>query len=300
MHQDTFITYLEKERRASQHTITAYQTDLQQFSQFLKEAYEIEDLTQVEGRQIRAWVVALLSDGKTPRTIQRKLATLKSCYKYFLEKGWTEKNPMQKVIAPKSGKRLPNFVQENQMLDLFDPSKVQFKNTYPDQRNRLILELFYMTGIRRSELIQLKEKDIDFANDVLRIMGKGGKQRIVPLVLGLPDLIKQFLELKKEKFPTTEHSEVFLTDKGKPLYPKLVYNIVRRNLSKITTIEQRGPHVIRHSFATHLSDHGAELNDIKELLGHSNLSATQIYTHNSIEKLKRAYQQAHPKASNKE
>lgn len=300
MHQDTFISFLEKERRASSHTIAAYRTDLQQFSQFVEEAYHIEDLIIVEGWQIRAWIVALLAEGKVPRTIQRKLATLKSFYKYFLEKGLTERNPMQKVIAPKVGKRLPNFVQENQMLDLFDAEKVEFKNTYSGQRNRLILELFYMTGIRRSELIQLKEQDVDFANDMLRIMGKGGKQRIVPLVLGLPDLIRRFLELKKETFPTSDHLEVFLTDKGKPLYPKLVYNIVHRNLSKITTIEQRSPHVIRHSFATHLSDHGAELNDIKELLGHSNLSATQIYTHNSIEKLKRAYQQAHPKASKKE
>ncbi|MEN0050833.1 MAG: tyrosine-type recombinase/integrase [Bacteroidota bacterium] len=300
MHQDTFIRFLEKERRASPHTIDAYRTDLQQFVQFTQASYEVEDLTTVEGWQIRAWIVALLAEGKVPRTIQRKLATLKSFYKYFLEKGLIEKNPMQKVIAPKVGKRLPSFVQENQMLDLFDGEKVEFKNTYSDQRNRLILELFYMTGIRRSELIQLREQDIDFANDMLRIMGKGGKQRIVPLVLGLPDLIKRFLELKKETFPTSEHPEVFLTDKGKPLYPKLVYNIVHRNLSKITTIEQRSPHVIRHSFATHLSDHGAELNDIKELLGHSNLSATQIYTHNSIEKLKRAYQQAHPKANKKE
>ncbi|MEL6941714.1 MAG: tyrosine-type recombinase/integrase [Bacteroidota bacterium] len=300
MHQDTFISYLEKERRASSHTILAYKTDLQQFSQFMLVTYQIEDLTLVEGRQIRTWIVALLAEGKVPRTIHRKLATLKSFYKYFLEKGLTERNPMQKVIAPKTGKRLPNFVQESQMLELFDPDKVEFKDTYSDQRNRLILELFYMTGIRRSELIQLKERDIDFPNDVLRIMGKGSKQRIVPLVLGLPDLIKRFLVLKKETFPNTEHPEVFLTDKGKPLYPKLVYNIVHRNLSKVTTIEQRSPHVIRHSFATHLSNHGAELNDIKELLGHSNLSATQIYTHNSIEKLKRAYQQAHPKANKKE
>jgi len=299
MHQDTFVNYLEKERRASNHTIAAYQSDLEQFSLFSIEGYRIEDLTLIEGWQIRAWIVALLAEGKTPRTIHRKLATLKSFYKYLLSKELMDRDPMLKVIAPKTGKRLPNVVQENQMLDLFDPEKVEFKDTYSDQRNRLILELFYMTGIRRSELIQLKEKDIDFANGVLRIMGKGGKQRIVPLVLEMPDLIRRFLQLKEETFPTTDYLEVFLTDKGKPLYPKLVYNIVRRNLSKITTIEQRSPHVIRHSFATHLSDHGAELNDIKELLGHSNLSATQIYTHNSIEKLKRAYQQAHPKASRK-
>ncbi|MEL6719867.1 MAG: site-specific integrase, partial [Bacteroidota bacterium] len=148
MHQDTFISYLEKERRASSHTILAYKTDLQQFSQFMLVTYQIEDLTLVEGRQIRTWIVALLAEGKVPRTIHRKLATLKSFYKYFLEKGLTERNPMQKVIAPKTGKRLPNFVQESQMLELFDPDKVEFKDTYSDQRNRLILELFYMTGIR--------------------------------------------------------------------------------------------------------------------------------------------------------
>lgn len=294
MYQDHFLEYLNVEKHASKHTIIAYTNDLQQFTDFMQSDYEVQDLSLATGKQIRTWVVHLMQEGKTPRTVRRKLATLKAFFKYLRRQAVIQKDPMLKVIAPKMGKRLPNFVQEDKMDLLLD--EIEFPDTYSGHRNRLMLELFYMTGMRRSELIALKVQDIDYANAILKITGKGKKQRILPLTKDLPERIKQFLVLKKTTFPDSDHPEVFYTDKGKPLYPKLVYNIVHRYLSEITTIEQRSPHTIRHSFATHLSDHGAELNAIKELLGHSNLSATQIYTHNSIEKLKRAYKQAHPKS----
>ncbi|MEM9888309.1 MAG: tyrosine-type recombinase/integrase, partial [Bacteroidota bacterium] len=245
MYQNKFLEYLSVERHASQHTIIAYTNDLQQFTDFMAADYEQTNLALVEGKQVRAWIVHLLNNDKTPRTVRRKLATLKSFYRYLRSRAIIDKDPMLKVIAPKMGKRLPNFVQEDKMNVLLD--EIDFPNTYSGHRNRLILELFYMTGMRRSELIQLQEKNIDYANAILKISGKGGKQRILPLTKDLPERLRQFSVLKKETFPKSDHPELFYTDKGKPLYPKLVYNIVHRYLSQVTTIEQRSPHTIRHS-----------------------------------------------------
>lgn len=289
-----FLNYFEKEKRVSPHTLTAYTADLRQFATFMQEKYEIADISKATGKQIRSWIVAMLENGITARTTHRKLATLKAFFKYLRERHGLKIDPMLKVVAPKMGKRLPNYVQEPQMELLFE--EIIFPETYSGKRDYLILELLYMTGLRRAELIQLREQDIDRSNGVLRIKGKRGKQRIVPLVGDMLKKIQAFLSVKKETFPDILHPELFYTDKGKPLYPKLVYNIVNRYLSKVTTVDQRSPHTIRHSFATHLTNNGAELNDVKELLGHSSLAATQIYTHNSIEQLKRAYKQAHPKA----
>lgn len=294
MHTSSFIDFLKYEKRCSAHTLTAYKIDLEQFMDFVKMMYELEDLSLVEGYQIRDWVIELLSKDITARSIQRKLATLKSFYKYLRERGIVTTNPLQKVIPPKIGKRLPSFIQEQQLKILFD--QVDFTQDYKGRRNRLILELLYTTGMRRAELIDLKVKQIDSANQLLIVTGKRNKQRIMPLLPSVFANIQSFLVLRANQFPDTEHDNLFLSDKGKPLNPKVLYNMVHQYLSLITTLEKRSPHTMRHSFATHLLDHGAELNAIKELLGHSSLAATQIYTHNSIEKLKQVYEQAHPKA----
>ena len=202
---------------------------------------------------------------------------------------------MLKVVAPKTGKRLPVVVQAKEIAGLFETINA-FSDDYSGRRDRLMLELLYSTGIRRSELMGLNLEDIDPVRRQFKVLGKGNKERLVPFGPELAGSVENFIELRGKTFPESSHRQLFLTDKGKPLYPKFVYNTVKRYLSMITTVEQRSPHVLRHSFATHLSENGADLNAIKALLGHSNLAATQIYTHNSIERLKEVYRQAHPKA----
>jgi len=212
-----------------------------------------------------------------------------------MKKGKLEKDPMLKVITPKVGKRLPVFVEEAPLQRLLED--VSFGNDFIGLRDRLIMDLFYQTGIRRSELIQLQISDIDFEGQAIKVLGKGNKERLIPINRDIRLQIENYLALRKTTFPNIlELGQLFLTKKGKPLYPKLVYNLVKKYLSIVTTQEARSPHILRHSFATHLSNNGADLNAIKELLGHSSLAATQVYTHNSIERLKQIYQQAHPKA----
>ncbi len=298
MHKETFVQYLKYEKRASEHTLLAYETDLNQFSDFLKQTYDLTSISKADASQIRAWTVHLLTQDISTNTIHRKLATLKSYFKFLRYRELIKRDPMQKVIAPKKGKRLPTFIHENHLHQLFD--EVDFGTGFKGQRNRLVLEILYCTGMRRSEIIDLKLENIDYASRVFKVAGKGGKQRLVPFTAFLERNIEAYLPLRAEAFPSVTINNLLLTDRGKPLYPKLVYNIVHRYLSLVTTVEQRSPHVLRHSFATHLSDNGAELNAVKELLGHSSLAATQIYTHNTIEKLKKAYKQAHPKAERKE
>lgn len=294
MHQTAFIEHLRLELRVSEHTIKAYANDLRQFSDFVITSFEIEDISKAEGKHVRSWIVNMIEEGKSTRTVHRKLSTLKAFYKYLLRQEYIELDPMQKVVAPKMSKRLPVFIHQDHMEQLFD--QIEFEQDYSGQRNLIILELLYGTGIRRSELIQLTLADIDFGNQVIKVEGKGGKQRLVPCTTHLQTVLKQYIKLRHTAFPETDELALFLTDKGKVMYPKLVYNIVKKYLSLVTNIERKSPHVLRHTFATHLSDNGAELNAVKELLGHSSLASTQVYTHNSIEKLKRVYRQAHPKA----
>ncbi len=297
MHQiATFIEYLQYQKRASKHTITAYQKDLEQFAQFLKDWLKVDTLIDANHKQIRAWILLLNDEKKTPKTIQRKLATLRSFYKFLLSQELISTDPTSKVLNLKVGKRLPQVVQEQQIQQLFE--KTDFSQDYKEQRDQLILELLYGTGIRRAELTHLTINDLDFARKVIIIHGKGNKQRLIPCVPSLQAMIEVFIVIREKTFPNTNHCQLFLTNKGEPIYEELVYRVVNQYLSQVTTIEQRSPHTLRHSFATHLLDAGAPLNDIKELLGHSSLAATQIYTHNSIEKLLKVYQQAHPKAQN--
>lgn len=239
-----------------------------------------------------------MQEGQSARSINRRLSCLKTYFRFLKKRRLLDRDPMQKVVAPKTGKRLPVFVQENQMAALF--SHVDFGDDYKGRLHRLVLELLYATGIRRSEASNLKINDIDQSRQVLRISGKGNKERLVPFARYLGSLLESFIEIRGNTFPATGQPWLLLNRKGERLRPESIYHIVHDRLSAITTAEQRSPHVLRHSFATHLSNNGADLNAIKELLGHSNLAATQIYMHNSIERLIKVYEQAHPKGKEEE
>ncbi len=294
MKQRAFFQYIELEKRFSPHTVLAYQNDLGQFFSFLEEQYDAMSIQNVEHTQIRSWMVQMRQDGISPRSINRKLSTLKTYYKFLLKRDFISKNPMQKVLSPKIGKRLPVFVSKESMERLFE--QVTFPFTYEGIRDRTILEILYTTGIRRSELVGLTIKSIDLVQRQLKVLGKGNKERIIPFGKQLADTFQQYLDIRSATFNANDEMSLFLTKKGTKLYSNIVYNVVKKYLSYVTTIDKRSPHVLRHSFATHLSDNGADLNAIKELLGHSSLAATQVYTHNSIDKLRKVYEQAHPKA----
>ncbi len=294
MKQERFFQYLEYEKRFSPHTLTAYQTDLGQFIVFLKITFEIETPADVNHTHVRSWIVDLLGRKNTTRSINRKLSCLKTYFKFLKKQGEINHSPMAKVIAPKMGKRLPVFVNEDKMELLFE--EVDFGVGFAGARNRLLMELLYCTGIRCSELIQLKTEDIDFSNSQLKVLGKGNKERLIPIARHLATLIDSYQHLRALQDVEEGENSLLLTDKGRQLYPGFVYRLVKKYLSIVTTLEQRSPHVLRHTFATHLSNSGADLNAIKELMGHSSLASTQVYMHNSIEKLKKVYTQAHPKA----
>ncbi len=236
--------------------------------------------------------------GQSARSIVRRLSCLKTYFKFLRKRGLLDKDPMRKITAPRMGKRLPVFVQESQMAALF--SHIEFPDDYPGWLSKILLETLYATGIRRSEASHLKIQDLDASRMVFRVRGKGDKERLVPFARYFLDLLEKFLELRKLTFPNSPEPWLFLNRKGERFSPESIYYVVRKHLSTVTTLEQRSPHVLRHSFATHLSNHGADLNAIKELLGHSNLASTQVYMHNNIERLIEVYEQAHPKGGTEE
>lgn len=290
-----FLSYIRFEKRFSPHTIKAYQNDLEQFQTYVFATYGDLANKDISHIHIRSWLIKLMEDGMTPKSINRKLSSLKSLFQFLLKKEKIDKDPMLKVIAPKIGKRLPAFVEEQKLEYLLE--EVTYPEGFSGIRDRLVMELLYQTGIRRSELIHLQISDIDFQGQLIKVLGKGNKERLIPINRTLRLLITDYLSIRKTTFPELiEIGQLLLTNKGKPMYPKFVYNLVQKYLSIVTTQAQRSPHILRHSFATHLSNNGADLNAIKELLGHSSLAATQIYTHNTIDRLKEIYQQAHPKA----
>lgn len=288
--REGFIQYIQYEKRYSPHTVLAYRNDLEQFFGFLSERYQVGDVREVTYQMVRSWLVELMENGVTPRSVNRKLTTLKSFFRYLVRDGSIDVNPMARVVSPKTPKRLPVFLEEEKMELLF--SGVDFGEGYPGIRNRLIVELFYATGMRLSELVGLKETDIDFSNATIKVLGKRNKERLIPFGNSVRELMKTYLA-EKQIFAS---EYLFLTDKGKRIYPRMVHRIVTWILGNVTTLGKKSPHVLRHTFATHLLNNGAELNAVKELLGHANLSATQVYTHNTIEKLKKVYKQAHPRA----
>ena len=292
---NTFLSYLQFEKRASQHTVVSYKNDLEQFWNYLQQAFPDVEWKEVDATIIRTWMLTLMEDKIAPRSINRKMSALKSFYKYHLKMGALETNPMLQVHTPKVRQRLPQFVEEKDMEKLFETHL--FANDFEGGRDHTIIELFYATGMRLSELRMLTFNDIDLYNNQVKVLGKRNKERIIPFGHTFQSVYNKYVNYYTENFGApAQNNFIFVNVKGKQLAPKNIYCIVRKYLDMITTIEKRSPHVIRHTFATHLLNRGADLNTIKELLGHSSLAATQIYTHNSIEKLKSIYQQAHPRA----
>lgn len=290
-----FLSYLQEEKRASEHTVISYRNDLEQFWSYVQQAFPNADWKDADAVTIRTWFITLMEEKMSPRSINRKMSALKSFYKYHIKMGNFATNPMLQVHAPKVRQRLPQFVEEKDMNKLFTTDL--FAEDFEGRRDQTILELFYATGMRLSELRMLTFSDIDLYNNQVKVLGKRNKERIIPFGYNFQHVFTKYVEVYTENFGTpAQNNSVFVNVKGKVLAPKTIYTIVNRYLNMITTIEKRSPHVLRHTFATHLLNRGADLNTIKELLGHSSLAATQIYTHNSIEKLKSIYQQAHPRA----
>ncbi len=285
-----YIHRLTNEKRYSKHTTQAYQLDLIQFQDYLES--KDKDVVTVASSEIRLWIVALLENSLSTKTINRKISTLKSFYKYLQREGVIIRNPTDVVITPKLEKRLPEFIDQNKLNLLLDSGPLE--EDFVGVRNYLIVELLYLSGIRLSELIFLRMRDLDFANFSFKVLGKRNKQRIIPISNKLSESIKNYIKYRDSIITTTDF--LFITEKGNMLYPKLVYRIVYKYLSLATSNSKRSPHILRHTFATHMLNNGADLNAIKELLGHANLSATQIYTHNTFSKLKSIYKQAHPRA----
>jgi len=294
MYTERFIEYIKNVKRYSPHTIAAYQHDLDQFTAYNASFYKVTELSQIDHLMIRSWLADLIEQGISPRTVNRKITTLKSWYKYLIKEGMLTENPMSKVTSPKVAKRLPVFVEKENMDKLFD--SVPLGESFEGVRDRLIMELFYITGMRLSELVNIKTSDVDLVKQTVKVLGKRNKERIIPFTKRLCPLIERYLDLKNTITDSSEMNWFFITKSGKKIYQKLVYRVVKYYLSAVTTIDKKSPHVLRHTFATHMLNNGADLNAIKEILGHANLSATQIYTHNTIEKLKKVYNNAHPKA----
>jgi integrase/recombinase XerC len=292
MHQtDVFLTYLISERRVSPHTVLSYKTDLEQYKDFCKainSPVEISDDPVI----IRSWIASLLENGLSARSVNRKMTSLHSYFRFEMREGRLSSDPMLMIKRPRTRSEVPEFIDEDQMRQLL--SEVDFGEGFKGLRDRLILEMLYQTGMRLSELISLRDTDMRFEEMEIRVTGKRNKQRIIPFSFLLKKICMEYLAVRNREVGTTD--TFLVRENGKSLYPKLVYRTVNYYLGQVTTIARKSPHIIRHSFATHMLNRGADLNAIRELLGHANLSATQIYTHNSFEKLKKVYKQAHPRA----
>ncbi|MFV0606420.1 MAG: tyrosine-type recombinase/integrase [Niabella sp.] len=294
----SFINYLKFEKRYSLHTIIAYQRDLETFWQYIFENYGDTAIGDISYQFIRSWL-ANIKGGQngteiTTRSINRKISSLKSFFKFHITAGNIKANPMAKVVTPKTSKRLPVFIKESDMATLSAAADTNTEN-WKSLNASMLISLFYATGMRLSELIQLKDTGIDFARKQLKVLGKGNKERSIPITATVIEKIQTYQQLKHKEIGTTV-PEFLVTEKGKKLYPKYAYLLVKKYLAAIPTLDKKSPHVLRHSFATHLMNNGAEINAVKELLGHSSLAATQVYTHNTIDKLKEVYKNAHPKA----
>ncbi len=288
-----FLDHLKFERRLSVHTQIAYSKDLHDWAQFLGQEMNVDLIAQVNPSFIRSWLVSLREVGVTPRSIIRKISALKSFYKFLLRTGVISISPMTQITAPKMGKSLPVFIKEDEAVALGELVAVSSED-WKGMNTRLLITLFYYTGMRLSELINLKDQQVELNRAQLKVLGKGNKERILPLHTDLIQLIQDYITKRNERFEEREPF-LLLTEKGKKMYPRYAWQLVNQILAAATTVQKKSPHVLRHSFATHLLNHGADLNAVKELLGHSSLAATQVYTHNTIEKLKEVHKKAHPR-----
>ena len=289
---DSFLQYLQYEKRYSLHTCTAYETDLLQFRDFLVLTYQTDDLKEATFAFVRSWLVHLMEEKKAALSVNRKVATLRTFYKFLQKRGDILTNPMLKVRSLKAPKALPHFVEEHALNTFLNDFAFE---GFAGQRDKVVLELLYGTGMRLSELIYLKETDFNLYDHTLKVLGKRNKERILPVSAPLATLLKNYLTQKKHEFPEGADS-LIVTDQGQAAYPVFVSRLVRRYLTLAGVAGKKSPHILRHSVATHLLDKGADLNAIKDLLGHANLAATQVYTHNTLDKLRQVFEQAHPKA----
>jgi integrase/recombinase XerC len=292
-----FIDYLKFEKRYSAHTVRAYTDDLDQFFNYQEKTFGDTSLAAISAPYIRSWLASLKEEKITSKSIKRKISSLKSFFKYLLRTGSLEKSPMSGIISPKSGKRLPVYVEEKDMQLLL--RQVEFPEDWPGKTERLLISIFYNTGLRLNELVTLKNNQADLEAATLRVLGKGNKERVIPVSSALVEEIRIY-QKEKQTLPEPGGADggrtLLVNAQGKPLYVKYAYLAVRKWLSRVTTLDKKSPHVLRHSFATHLMNHGADLNSVKELLGHSSLAATQLYTHNSIEKLREVHKKNHPRS----
>ena len=295
MNFDVFITYLTSEKRSSPHTISAYQLDLEQFSSFCKSQYDINDANEVSASIIRTWLAGLMEEGYSATSVHRKSSSLNAWFRFLIKLGEIEKNPMKGLAKPKIPKRLPQYLEESQTTEL----QIKFEradNNFSSIRNELLISLFYETGIRLSELMNLRDRDIDFGLEQIKVLGKRNKMRYVPVGKRMTAQLQGYMDIRNDLGLSTGEGWLFVSDKGQKISKSLVYSTVKTYLSTVTTQSKRSPHVLRHTFATHMLNNGADLNVIKELLGHSSLAATQVYTHNSIEKLKGIHSKLHPRS----
>jgi integrase/recombinase XerC len=292
---ESFLKYLQYERRYSPRTLVSYQTDLRQFEAFLKTEFESTAANANYG-MVRGWIVSLSEQELDAPSINRKIACLRSFFKFLLKREEIAKDPMLKVKVLKTKKKLPHFINENDLISLLDVKQdAENKSDHEQKRDMAIIELLYGTGMRLSELIGLRDKDFNFHDRTVKVLGKRNKERVIPFSTGLVSLLKEYREVRDREVVKVDSEHFFVTGSGKKLYPVLVNRITKRFLSKVP-IQKRSPHVFRHTYATHLLNKGAEINAVKDLLGHASLAATQVYTHNTIEKLKEAFNKAHPKS----
>jgi integrase/recombinase XerC len=292
MYIDLFIKYITNEKRYSEHTIRSYTNDLNQFTSFLEEQGVDFNPVTVDHKVIRNWIIFLLDSGVSSRSANRKISTLKSFYKFLYRDGIIDSMPTDKLILPKRKKALPNFFSNKSIISLFD--RTNFPDEFNGVRDKVILLTFYSTGMRLSELVTLTLDRVDTDKGQLKVLGKGNKERIIPFGIELKDELINYINERNKL--NSNSSRLFIKEDGEPIYDKLVYRMVNKYLSNVTTLEKKSPHILRHTFATHMLNNGADINAIKELLGHADLSATQIYTHTTFEKLKKTYKQAHPRA----
>jgi integrase/recombinase XerC len=289
---ESFINFVTYEKRLSSHTICAYKTDLTQLSSYLQTYFQISELSHASPKLLRGWIIELAKQGLNNRSINRKIASLKAFYGFLYEKGYIPSNMTTQLRSLKVKKGLPIFLREQELLHLLDEHP--FTDDFEGWRARLILELLYSTGIRLQELINLQDKDISFYDRTIRVLGKRNKERILPLPKYILSIIKSYLQQRDAIVNAPTY--LFVTINNKPCYPMLIYKVVKKHLEAYTQADRHSPHILRHTFATHLLNRGADLQAIKELLGHTSLAATQVYTHNSMEKLKEIFLQAHPRA----